>query len=66
MNLKLKSHDLINKTIRENKPREWHVDEFTRRSHCGTYKSGEKVWIKSIKVITGANMGIVSDKIFKL
>lgn len=35
MNLKLKSHDLINKTIRENKPRKWHVDEFTRRGHCG-------------------------------
>lgn len=64
--LKLKSHDLINKTIRENKPREWHVDEFTRRGHWRTYKSGKKVWIKPIKVITGANTGIVSDKIFKL
>lgn len=32
----------------------------------GTYKSGETVWIKPIKVITGVNTGIVSDKIFKL
>lgn len=46
--------------------RNWYVDEFTRRGHYRTLKSGERVWVRPTIVKTGKQLGISGVKTYKL
>lgn len=46
--------------------RKWHVDEFNRRGHWRTYKSGKRVWVKATKVKTKAKTGKIGEKEYRL
>lgn len=56
----------VRERIKRNIKRRWHVDEFNRRGHWRTYKSGKRVWVKATKVKTKATTGKVGEKEYRL